>query len=92
MENQNTQKPEITENTYPLSLFLENLSVFTSLNRQADTDKECLYTEQHRMLKWVLKQYGIYRWTTAENIDYEQVLSQNFWYSTQYHKFHELYS
>lgn len=33
------------------SLFLENLSVFTGLNRQAGTDKECLYTEQHGMLK-----------------------------------------
>lgn len=32
-------------------LFLENLSVFTGLNRQAGTDKECLYTEQHGMLK-----------------------------------------
>ncbi len=51
------------------NLFLENLSVFTGFNRQAGTDKECLYTEQHKMLKWVLKQYGIYRWTTAESTD-----------------------
>ncbi len=60
---------KITENTNLLSLFLENLSVFTGLNRQAGTDKECLYTEQHKMLKRVLKQYGIYRRTTAESTD-----------------------
>lgn len=39
------------EQTNGSSLFLENLSVFTGLNRQAGTDKECLYTEQHGMLK-----------------------------------------
>lgn len=46
-----TKAGKITEATNPLSLFLENLSVFTGLNRQAGTDKECLYTEQHKMLK-----------------------------------------
>lgn len=71
------------------SLFLENLSVFTGLNRQAGTDRVLHIYRAAQDVKTSAKTGRMYRWTTAKSGLRTRFITKLLY---MYHKFHQLYS